>query len=183
MMDAEERRQFVYDNAVCIWGHNRKDEGPAMSIGYYAMDGDDILYFTMAKRAKARVARRDPRASVCVLDMQKPPSYLLVYGTVKVDSDLESVLKMATKTFQIEMKNEGNLVPAAGPPGDNERQREALIKWIQEEERVVLRLTPTSTFYSPPTRGKNTVEKREFRLSLGAVEAGSMRIGQALPWR
>jgi hypothetical protein len=143
------------------------------------MDGDDICYFTMAKRAKARVARRDPRASVCVLDMKKPPSYLLVYGTVKVETDLDYVFNMAVKTAGIEMVNEGNL--ASGT--DVEIQREAMMKWCQEEERVVLRLTPTSTFYSPPTRGKNAVEKYEFRRSLGAVEEGTMRIGQGLPWR
>src|SRR5258708_32802361 len=83
MMDAEERRQFVYDNVVCIWGYNRKNEGPAMTIGYYVMDGDDLCYFTMAKRARAKVARRDPRASVRVLDMQKPPSALVVEGQVR----------------------------------------------------------------------------------------------------
>jgi hypothetical protein len=179
MMDAEERRRFVYDNVVCVWGYNRKNEGPAMTIGYYVMDGDDLCYFTMAKRAKAKVAHRDPRASVCVLDMKMPPSYLLVYGTVKVETDLDYVFNTALKTLKLEMINEGNLASGA----DVETQRDAMMKWCREEERVVLRLTPTSTFYSPPTRGRNPVEKYEFRRSLGAVEEGTMRIGQALPWR
>ncbi|MDQ1422698.1 MAG: hypothetical protein QOD72_196, partial [Acidimicrobiaceae bacterium] len=124
-------------------------------------------------------ARRDPRASVCVLDMQKPPSYLLVYGQVKVETDLDYVYHHALKTLEIEMVNEGNLPTGA----ELEIQRDTMMKWCQEEERVVLRLTPTSTFYSPATRGKNATEKYEFRRSLGEVEEGTMRIGQALPWR
>jgi hypothetical protein len=57
-----------------------------------------------------------------------------------------------------------------------------MLAWLAEESRVVLRFTPESTFYSPPTRGKSAEEKFEYRESLGAVEAGSMRIGQSLPW-
>ncbi|MEA3019048.1 MAG: hypothetical protein QOI47_572 [Actinomycetota bacterium] len=177
-MDAGERREFVRENNFCVWGYNRKEHGPAMTIGYYWMDGDDICYFTMAARAKTKAALRDPRASVCVIDMKRPPSYLLVYGTVTVESDPEYVYRSALKTFEIEMAGEGNPVD-----GDKAAlQRDAVRTWCEEEERVVLRLTPESTFYSPPTRGKNAVEKSEFRRTLGAVEPGSMRIGQALPW-
>jgi hypothetical protein len=178
MMDADERRQFVRENSFCVWGYNRKEHGPAMTIGYYTMEGDDICYFTMAARAKTKAARRDPRASVCVIDMKRPPSYLLVYGTVRVESDPEYVYRTALKTFEIEMVGEGNLV-------DCEQallQREAVRNWCEEEDRVVLRLTPQSTFYSPPRRGKNAFEKGEFRRTLGPVQPGSMRIGQALPW-
>jgi hypothetical protein len=178
MMDREERRQFVRENSFCVWGYNRKAHGPAMTIGYYTMDGDDICYYTMAARAKTKVALRDPRASVCIIDMEKPPSYMLVYGTVKVETDFEYVYQHALKVFHIEMTGEGNL-----QPGETvDIQRDALMAWTREENRVVLRLTPESTFYSPPTRGKNVVEKNAFRRSLGEIEAGSMRIGQALEW-
>jgi hypothetical protein len=178
MMDREERRKFVRDNNFCVWGYNRQKHGPAMSIGYYTMDGDDICFFTMSARAKAKAAKRDPLASVCVIDMLKPPSYVLVYGAVRIESDPEYVFQTALKIGRIERVGEGSMRADQQMKVD----RDALIGWIKEEGRVVLRLTPQSTFYSPPTRGRSTKEKREFRQSLGAVEAGSMRIGQALPW-
>ena len=178
MMNAEERRQFVRENNFCVWGYNRKEHGPAMTIGYYSMDGDDICYFTMAARAKAKAALRDPRASVCVIDLQRPPSFILVYGTVTVERDIDYVCNAALNIARIERVGEGSM----RPDEELRYERDELIKWIEEEDRVVLRLTPESTFYSPPTRGRNTEEKRAFRQSLGAVEQGSMRIGQALPW-
>jgi hypothetical protein len=182
MMDREERRQFVRDNNFCVWGYNRQRHGPAMTIGYYTMDGDSICYFTMAARAKAKAALRDPRASVCVIDMLKPPSYLLVYGTVTVDSDPEYVFQSAVKIGLIERVLEGSISPGENASGGVDAHRDALMRWIEEEGRVVLKLAPESTFYSPPTLGRTTEEKRAFRQSLGPVEPGSMRIGKALSW-
>src|ERR1700760_3616299 len=58
-MDREERRQFVRDHRTCIFGYNRKNDGPAMNVVYYLMDGDDLLVSTMADRAKAKAVQRD----------------------------------------------------------------------------------------------------------------------------
>jgi hypothetical protein len=149
-----------------------------MSVGYYKMDGDDLVYLTMEARAKAKVAARDPRASVCVIDWGPPPEYVLLYGTVKIERDVDYVAEILHRTLQIEMVNEGNKFDAEDP----KVQREALIDWVRTEKRVALRFTPESTFYSPPTRGKNAEEKWKFRQSLGEIEDGNIRIGSALPW-
>ncbi|MFD6157392.1 pyridoxamine 5'-phosphate oxidase family protein [Nocardia sp. NPDC060256] len=178
MMDSDERRAFVRENSFCVWGYNRQKHGPAMTIGYYVLDGEDICFLTMAARAKAKAARRDPRASVCVIDMAEPPSYLLLYGSVQVEDDPECVLRIGTEIARIELVREGNL----GPDEPLVLDREPTLAWIVAESRVVLRFTPESTFYSPPTRGKSAEEKFEYRASLGAVEAGSIRIGQSLSW-
>ena len=77
-LHAAERRRFVNDNKVCVYGYRRREHGPSMSVPYYVMDGDDLLILTMRERAKGKVALRDPKASICVLDMELPPSYLLV---------------------------------------------------------------------------------------------------------
>lgn len=42
-MNQEERRQFVRDHRTCIFGYARKADGPAMTVVYYVMDGDDLL--------------------------------------------------------------------------------------------------------------------------------------------
>jgi hypothetical protein len=76
------------------------------------------------------------------------------------------------------MINEGNQFNSDDP----KVQRDALIDWVRTEKRIVLRFTPETTFYSPPTRGKNAEEKWNFRKSLGEIEDGKIRIGSALPW-
>ena len=63
-MNREERRQFVRDHRTCIFGYNRKNDGPAMTVVYYIMDGDDLLVSTMADRAKARPCSAT-RTSAC----------------------------------------------------------------------------------------------------------------------
>jgi nitroimidazol reductase NimA-like FMN-containing flavoprotein (pyridoxamine 5'-phosphate oxidase superfamily) len=142
-MDSDARRAFVRENSFCVWGYNRQKHGPAMTIGYYALDGDDICFLTMAARAKAKAARRDPRASVCVIDMAKPPSYMLLYGSVQVENDPEYVLRVGTEIARIEMVREGNL----GPDEQLVLPKEPALAWIKAENRVVLRFTPETTFY------------------------------------
>ena len=177
-MDHEARHRFVAENCVCVYGYPRKSEGPAMTLGYYALDGNYLCYITMASRAKAKAALRDHRASMCILDMKRPPSYLQVYGTVTVETDLDYVVDIFRQILRKEMVNEGNAasVDGAGTSGDDLRT------WCREEERVVLRLTPHSTFYSPPTRGRDATEKLEYRRTLGDIQEGSLRVGTMLPW-
>ena len=56
-----------------------------MSCVYYVMDGDHILASTMAGRAKAKAVGRNPKVSLCVLDENWPPKYLLVYGDAVIE--------------------------------------------------------------------------------------------------
>ena len=86
-MDTEERRQFVRDHRTCVFGYARKADGPAMTVVYYIMDGDDILVSTMMERAKAKAVLRDPHVSLCVLDEAWPFAYLQVYGTAVLETD------------------------------------------------------------------------------------------------
>ena len=93
-VDAAERRDFVRGHRVAVFGYNRRQHGPAMTVVYYVMDGDDLLVSTMAARAKTRAVERDPHVSLCVLDEQWPPSYLLVYGTAAIVTDFEQVVDL-----------------------------------------------------------------------------------------
>ena len=79
-MDSEARKEFVKRNRTCVFGYERKDAAPSMSIVYYTMDGDDLLISTMAGRAKARAVERLGRVSLCILDEQWPLTYIVVYG-------------------------------------------------------------------------------------------------------
>ena len=75
-MDRNERREFVRKHRTCVFGYNRQADGPAMTVVYYVMDGDDLLISTMAARGKAHAVKRNPKAiSVaigCGIPARKP---------------------------------------------------------------------------------------------------------------
>jgi hypothetical protein len=135
----EERRQFVLDHRTAIFGYGRAAHGPAMSIVYYSADPDEIVVSTMAERAKAKAVVRNPKVSLCVLDEQWPPSYLQVYCDAAVDSNFESVV-------DVMMRIAG--VMAGVPMSDDVRPM--VEEGARAEKRVVLRLRPYGTFYTPP---------------------------------
>src|SRR6476661_463181 len=91
-MTPEERRQFVLDHRTAIFGYNRAEHGPAMSIVYYGAEPQEIVVSTMAERAKAKAVARNPKVSLCVLDEQWPPSYLQVYCDATIETDFGFVV-------------------------------------------------------------------------------------------
>lgn len=138
-MNPEERRQFVRDHRTAVLGYARRTEGPAMSIVYYVMDGDDILVSTMADRAKAKAVARNPKISLCVLDEQCPPTYLQVYCDAAVETDPDVVVDVMMGVAGV----------MTGSPID-ESLRGLVAEGAVQEDRVVLRCRPTATFETPP---------------------------------
>jgi len=158
-MNGRERREFVRKHRTAVFGYARKERGPSMSCCYYVMDGDDILVSTMASRGKAKAVRRDPRVSLCVLDEKWPPTYILVHGRAA-----------------IEEKGGGELLVRicelmAGQPMP-EPERKRLHKLAEEEQRVVVRITPESTFETPPRHVYNPED----------VKTLTHWLGSTLPW-
>ena len=138
-MSPEERRQFVREHRTAILGYPRKQDGPAMSIVYYVMEDEEILVSTMAERAKAKAVARSPKVSLCVLDEQWPPSYLQVYCDATVDTDFDRVVDVMM----------GIAAVMAGSPMPDE-VRPMVEEGARAEDRVVLRMRPYATFYTPP---------------------------------
>ncbi len=138
-MKAEERQQFVLDHRTAIFGYNRANDGPAMSIVFYCLEQGEILVSTMAERAKAKAVARSPKVSLCVLDEQWPPSYLQVYCDAVLDTDFDFAV-------EVMMKIAG--VMAGTPMSEDVRPRVA--EGARLEKRVALRLRPYATFYTPP---------------------------------
>lgn len=138
-MNQEERRQFVRDHRTAVFGYQRKAHGPAMSIVYYVMDGDDILVSTMRARGKAGAVRRSPKVSLCVLDEKWPPTYVVVYCDATVETEESAVVDLMMRIAGLMA---GNEMP--------ESVRPMVAEGAKREERVVLRLKPYATFYTPP---------------------------------
>jgi PPOX class probable F420-dependent enzyme len=138
-MSPEERRQFVREHRTAILGYPRKHDGPAMSIVYYVLQDDEILVSTMAARAKAKAVARSPKVSLCVLDEQWPPSYLQVYCDATLDTDFDRVVDVMMRIAGV----------MAGNPMPDE-VRPMVEEGARREQRVVVRLRPYATFYTPP---------------------------------
>jgi PPOX class probable F420-dependent enzyme len=138
-VDQEQRRQFVRDHRTCIFGYARQNHGPAMTVVYYVMDGDDLLISTMAARGKPRAVERDGRVSLCVLDESWPVTYLQVYGQAVVERDRELAVDVLTRVIAL-------MADQPVPAG----RRPQIEQMVDDEQRVVIRVTPYATFETPP---------------------------------
>lgn len=160
-MNAEERREFVERHRTCVFGYQRKEGPPSMSIVYYTMDGDDLLISTMADRAKAKAVQRLGEVSICVLDEEWPLTYLVIYGKARVERDFKQTGTVMMKVGEI---MSGNPIPESARP--------VVEEMAKREDRVVLRISPEFTFYTPPVH-------------LNAGDDGSKMqhgYGQRQPW-
>lgn len=139
-MNQEQRRAFVREHRTCVFGYPRKAHGPAMTIVYYLMNGDDeLLISTMAARGKTKAVDRDGRVSLCVLDEKWPPTYLQVYGHGVVDRDPDLAAEVLTGVIGLMA---GEEVP--------DSRRPQIRQMAADEQRVVIRVRPYATFETPP---------------------------------
>ena len=161
-MNRDERRAFVSQHRTAVFGYSRKHDGPAQSVVYYVMDGDDILVSTMGARAKAKAVTRLGKVSLCVLDEQWPPTYLVVYCDAKVETEPEPVVNLMMRIASVMA---GKPIPEAVRP--------MVAEGARREGRVVLRLRPYATFHSPPKHVHQASDVNE-KLLHG--------LGDSLPW-
>jgi PPOX class probable F420-dependent enzyme len=161
-VNQEERRAFVREHRTCVFGYSRKSHGPAMTIVYYLMNGDDeLLVSTMAARGKTRAVDRDGRISLCVLDEKWPPTYLQVYGHGVVDRDPDLAAEVLTGVIGLMA---GEEVP--------ESRRPQIRQIAADEQRVVIRVRPYATFETPP--------RHVYKMS--DIDTLSHFISSSMPW-
>jgi hypothetical protein len=60
-MTGEERRAFVRSHRTAIFGYGRREHGPAMTVVYYVMDGDDMLVSPAIPRCRSAFSTRNGR--------------------------------------------------------------------------------------------------------------------------
>lgn len=161
-MNRDERRAFVAKHRTAVFGTNRKNDGPAQSIVYYVRDGDDLLVSTMADRSKAKVVARSGKVSLCVLDEQWPPTYLVVYCDARVEREETAVVDLMMRIAGVMA---GKELPEAVRP--------MVAEGARKEKRVVVRLTPYATFCTPP---------RHVHSADDVNEKLTHELGNTLPW-
>jgi hypothetical protein len=135
-----ERRRFVETHRTCVFGYDRRSDGPAMSVVYYVpAENGDLLVATMGERSKAKAVARNGKVSLCVLDETWPFAYLQVYCDAVIDPDGETLVDVMMAVAE-RMSGE-----ALGP------ELRPMVKALGDEEgRVLVRCRPYATFVTPP---------------------------------
>jgi len=169
-MDRNERREFVRKHRTCVFGYNRKDDGPAMTVVYYVMDGDDLLVSTMAARGKARAVKRNSKVSLCILDEQWPVTYLQVYGEATLEEDFGLAVDVLRRVVDL----------MAGEDVSSAKLRE-IERMAREEDRVVIRVRPYATFATPPRHVYKAADLDTLTHFTSSSQPWLSRYGQADP--
>jgi PPOX class probable F420-dependent enzyme len=74
-----------------------RDGSPTIVPIWFLLDGDDLVFNTGSGSAKAQHFRRDPRAALCVDQVEYPYGYVLVRGTVTWDEAAPDLADWATR--------------------------------------------------------------------------------------
>lgn len=163
-----QRRDFVERNHTCVVGYTRKAAPPSMSIVHYVMDGDSIVFLTMAARQKAKAVRREGELSICVLagadsGLAWPPEYLVVDGDAEIVEDMDYVVGIAMQVGGIMT---GQPVPEEAEPMVREM--------MTREDRVAIRVRPRSSFHSASVHPDSDDPEAAAKMVHG--------LGARLPW-
>ncbi|WP_036321143.1 PPOX class F420-dependent oxidoreductase [Microbispora sp. ATCC PTA-5024] len=96
MTDAEWRAFAAEGTRTGKLGITRAGGRPHVTPVWFALDGDDVVFTTHESGVKAKVLRRDPRATLCVDDQRPPYSYVMIEGEAALSADPEELRHWAT---------------------------------------------------------------------------------------
>jgi PPOX class probable F420-dependent enzyme len=128
----DEQRTFLEAKHMAVLGTTRASGAPHLTVMWYLLDGDDILFNTAAGRNKESNLERDPRASLLVY-ADDGYSYIRIDGRVTTTTDRETtqhdIRRLASRYY-----------------GDEARVERAVRDTWSKQERITYRL-PTTRVY------------------------------------
>jgi PPOX class probable F420-dependent enzyme len=80
-------RQLVDGRNFAVVATVNPDGSPQTSVIWVGLDGDAVIFSTIAGRKKTRNILRDPRVSVTVIDTDNPYRAVEIRGTAEVTND------------------------------------------------------------------------------------------------
>jgi PPOX class probable F420-dependent enzyme len=91
-------RGFLDGMHLAVIGSTNADGSPHATALWYELRDDAIVMNTTVTSRKVRNLRRDPRASVCVTDLN-PARHVTLIGTVTFDEDhvVQDLVSLATR--------------------------------------------------------------------------------------
>jgi PPOX class probable F420-dependent enzyme len=96
-------REFLHEVRYAVLGTTNEHGSPHLTVMWYVLDGDEIMFNTAAGRRKPENLARDPRASIIVPDAYR---FVRVEGTVRAYDDQaaaqEDIRRLALRYYQSE---------------------------------------------------------------------------------
>jgi PPOX class probable F420-dependent enzyme len=126
----DEQRAFLEQKNFAVLGTVSRSGAPHLTVMWYVLDGDEIVFNTKAGRAKESNLHRDPRVSLLVYDGSG-------YRYLRIDGTVRAITDPATAQADIARL-------AARYHGPDEAARS--VARFQTEERISYRL-PTTRVY------------------------------------
>lgn len=77
-------RDFLHETRFAVLGTTNENGSVHLTVMWYALEGDEIMFNTAAGRKKPKNLSRDPRASLIVPDGYR---FVRVEGTVRANDD------------------------------------------------------------------------------------------------
>lgn len=78
-----DQRRFLEEPHFAVLGTVNPSGSPHLTVMWYLLDGDEILFNTVITRAKGSNLERDPRVSLLVYDETNNYHYLRIDGRVR----------------------------------------------------------------------------------------------------
>lgn len=96
-------RDFLHEARYAVLGTTNENGSAHLTVMWYALEGDEIMFNTAAGRKKPENLARDPRASLIVPDGYR---FVRVDGTVQANDDQQvaqaDIRKLALRYYQSE---------------------------------------------------------------------------------
>jgi PPOX class probable F420-dependent enzyme len=96
-------RDFLHESRYAVLGTTNQNGSAHLTVMWYALEGDEIMFNTVAGRRKPENLTRDPRASLIVPDGYR---FVRVEGTVRANEDQSvaqaDIRKLALRYYQSE---------------------------------------------------------------------------------
>lgn len=95
---ADNVRQYLEEKRLAVFGCTNRDGSTHLTGLWFALRGNEIILNTGTASKKVRNLRRDPRASVLVIDHEKV-RHVGIEGTVTFDEDhvLDDLVLLASR--------------------------------------------------------------------------------------
>ena len=118
----------------CRWATlttQRRSGSPVSSIVAYARDGDELVVSTPGPTFKAKSIERDPKVNLLVFNNSEPFNYVSIEGHASVETeDLERRTHLVFEAIT----------------GTGYEEPDDLAGWIEQDKRVIIRITPDRVF-------------------------------------
>ena len=96
-------RDFLYEARYAVLGTTNENGSAHLTVMWYVLEGDEIMFNTAAGRKKPENLARDPRASLIVPDGYR---FVRIDGTVRASDDQmvaqADIRKLAFRYYQSE---------------------------------------------------------------------------------